>query len=145
MTRMLWVALLTVMLGGVALAHVGVKNEAVKARMNAMKAVAAETKALGQMAKGAIPFDRDTARSAAGAIARHAADTPDLFRAQEDDPLSEAHPSIWDNFADFTAKSDALVALATELSSSIEVEADVVSAVRSLGTACKACHEPYTE
>ncbi len=133
------------LLAGTALAHTGVKNAAVKARMDAMSAIGSEMKVLGQMAKKLVPFDGDKARMAAAAIAKHAALTPGLFEAEEDDPKSEALPAIWDDFADFTKKSDRLEALALELSTSLRAESDLPMAMKSLGDACNACHKTYRE
>lgn len=130
---------------GAAFAHTGVKNEAVKARMDAMSAIGAEMKVLGQMAKGVASFDGESARSAAAAIAKNSAATPGLFTAQEHDPMSEAKAEIWTDFADFTAKSDHLTKLASDLSQSIGREQDLAPALKSLGDACKACHEIYRE
>lgn len=134
-----------VCVAGAVLAHTGVKNPAVMGRMESMKAIAAEMKTLGEMAKGATPFNQAVARAAAAAIAEHAADTPALYEAAEDDPLSEARPEIWTNFADFTVKSDALVTLAQDLSTSLETKDDLPGAMKSLGNACQACHKPYRE
>ena len=134
-----------VALGTSAIAHQGVQNPAVKARMESMSAMGAETKVLGQMAKGIAPFDRERARSAALAIAKYAAETPLLFREQEDDPKSEAKPEIWETFGDFAAKSGTLEALALDLSESIDSRDDLGAAVASLGDACKACHGAYRE
>ncbi len=130
-------------LAGAAFAHSGVKNAAVKARMDAMSAIAGEMKTLGQMAKGAATFDAGAARAAAAGIAKHAAETPTLFEAEEDDPKSEAKAEIWDNFADFAAKSDRLEVLALELADSIAAESDLAPAMKSLGDACQACHQDY--
>ena len=139
------IATMTLGLAGAAIAHSGVKNAAVKARMDAMSAIGAQMKTLGQMAKGAAAFDRDEARSAAAIIAKHAAATPVLFEANEDDPKSEAKPAIWLDFADFTAKSDDLKGVALKLSKSIGSAQDLGPAMKSLGDACKACHKTYRE
>ena len=128
-----------------ALAHQGVQNAAVKARMDGMSAIAANMKTLGQMAKGEKEFDTVQARSAAAAIARHAAAAPGLFEPEETDPKTEALPAIWTNFADFTAKAADLEAIATGLSTSINDAADLGPAMRALGGSCKACHERYRE
>jgi len=141
-------ALLTlgaVCMAGAVLAHAGVKNPAVMARMEAMSAIGKEMKVLGEMAKGTTSFDQAAARAAAAAIAKHAAETPALFKAREDDPKSEARPEIWEDFADFTAKSDALVTLARDLSTGFETKADLAPAMKALGAACQACHKPYRE
>lgn len=128
-----------------ALAHTGVKNAAVKARMDGMSAIANEMKTLGQMSKGVIPFDAAQARTATAAIAKHAAETPALFKAEEDDPMSEAKADIWENFDDFTKKSKTLATLASELSVSIEADSDLAPALKALGATCQSCHKPYRE
>lgn len=128
-----------------ALAHQNVQNPAVKARMDAMGAIAENTKTLGAMAKGAVEFDAAQARRAAAAIAEHAAKTPELFRVQENDPKSEALPQIWQTFDDFTAKSVALKTLAAQLSTSLSEHADLQPALMALGAQCKACHGTYRQ
>ena len=127
-----------------ALAHEGVQNPAVKARMDLMGQIAAETKVIGDMAKGTAPFDPARARAAALAMAEHAARVPALFKAPEDDPKSEALPAIWDDFADFTRKNDAM-ADAARAASGLETEADLRAALVVLGDACAACHKDYRE
>jgi cytochrome c556 len=126
-----------------ALAHQGVKNPAVKARMDGMSAIAENMKTLGQMAKGATAFDAGTARSAAAAIAEHAAATPSLFEANETDPKSEARSEIWSNFEDFAAKATELETIATGFSTSINGPADLNAAMGALGANCKSCHSVY--
>ena len=126
-----------------AIAHEGVKNPAVMARMNGMTNIAAEVKVLGDMAKGLAPFDQAAARAAAASIARHAAETSKLFQPREDDPKSEALPVIWENFDDFTAKSLELETIALGLSTSIDSTDDLRPALQQLGANCSACHEIY--
>ena len=136
---------LTLALAGAALAHSGVKNATVEARMDVMSGIGTEMKTLGKMAKGETDFDQDAAQAAAAAIAKHAAATPDLFEAEEDDPKSEAKAEIWTNFDDFVEKSRELEEIAVELSTSIESEADLRLAMKSLGESCLACHKEYRE
>lgn len=134
---------LVLVTGTAALAHEGVQNPAVKARMDGMTAIADNMKTLGQMAKGATGFDAATARSAAVAIARHAAKAPGLFEAQETDPKSEARPEIWTNFEDFAAKATELETIAIGLSTSISQPSDLTAAMGRLGANCKSCHSIY--
>lgn len=128
-----------------AAAHTGVKNPAVVARMDAMKATQDGVKVLGAMVKGERSFDATAARAAAAEIAAEAARTPDLFKAQETDPNSEALPVIWEDFADFTAKSKDLERVALALSASLETEDQLRAGLGQIGAACKACHEVYRE
>lgn len=134
-----------VLFAGAAFAHTGVKNANVMARMDAMSGIGAEMKVLGQMAKGVTPFDQSAARAAAAAIAKHAAETPALFEAEEDDPKSEAKAEIWTNFDDFTQKSLELEGIALGLSTSIANEADLAEAMKTLGANCQSCHKAYRE
>lgn len=128
-----------------AVAHTGVKNAAVKARMDGMSAIADNVKVLGTMAKGQIAFDAMTAQAAARAIAAHSAASVALFTPRETDPKTEARPEIWENFADFTDKAQALDTLASDLAASMQTVKDVQAAMVPLGASCKACHSLYRE
>ncbi|MCE8516599.1 cytochrome c [Ruegeria pomeroyi] len=126
-----------------ALAHSGVSNPAVKARMHAMMQIADNTKILGAMAKGEAAFDADQARAAAAAIAAHAASVPTLFMAEEHDPKSEALPAIWQDFDTFGQRSEALTLAAAEAAGTIETEADLKPALARIGGTCKSCHQDF--
>ncbi|MEP3847488.1 MAG: cytochrome c [Paracoccaceae bacterium] len=135
----------TVLMGSAVLAHSGVKNPAVQARMHAMSIIGEDVKTLGLMAKGEQAFDVDAAKAALREIAEHAGQAPDLFRANEDDPKSEAKPAIWENFEDFTTKAVALENVALELSTSLASVDDLGPAMAALGDTCKSCHSDYRE
>lgn len=139
------VLVLSTALAGAAWAHSGVKNPAVMARMNAMSGVQEGMKVLGDMAKQTRAFDAEAAQQAAVKIAGHAEETPALFEAQEDDPKSEARPAIWENFADFTAKSDAMRDTARAVSANMTSLDDVRAGLKQLGETCTACHKLYRE
>lgn len=139
--KLLAVPLLAAALAGVAVAKEGVQNPAVKARMEAMATIGANTKVLGDMAGGKAAFDAARAAEAAAAINATALTVPGLFEAAETDPVSEAKPEIWANWADFVAKTDALAAAAAAVdSSSLE---GVQAGMGALGGSCKACHSAY--
>ena len=127
-----------------AWAHQGVKDPLVMARMEAMSDIAAATKLLGDMAKGAAAFDAAQAREAAATIERLAAETPARFETPADDPKSEARPAIWERFEDFRTKAQALEA-AARAAQPLRTEAELKAALAALGAACKACHEDYRE
>lgn len=126
-----------------ALAHTGVDNAAVKARMDSMSEIAKNMKILGNMAKGASEFDAQQARIAVDVIANKAAKTISLFEANETDPKSEAKPEIWKNFDDFKRKSDDLERVALKYSGAITTVDDLRAAMGSIGQTCKACHSEY--
>jgi len=128
-----------------AYAHTNVKNAAVKARMDLMGTIAGNMKVLGDMAKGARAFDAGKAQVAASAIAEGAGKTPALFKAQEDDPKSEAKPAIWQNFADFTAKAAAMEGAASQAAGALTSVDALRTAVGQIGATCGACHKVYRE
>ncbi len=128
-----------------ALAHAKVSNAAVKARIDAMSTIGKHTQTLGNMAKGAAPFDAKAARAAAAGIAEQAALVPGLFALQEDDPVSEAKPNIWDNFGDFTARAEELEKVALAAAANIAQPKDLPGALGNIGKACASCHQLYRE
>lgn len=139
--RLIWA--IPVFAAVTAFAHEGVRDPQVAARMNAMTEIAAQVKILGMMAKGETDFDRDKARAAAASVADHAKQSVALFEPQADDPKSEALPVIWENYADFTLKSNALETAASTAAAQIETENDVRQALQDIGQTCSACHKLY--
>ena len=140
-SKLVAVPLLALALAGAALAKEGVQNPAVKARMDAMATIGANTKVLGDMAGGKAAFDAAKAAEAAAAINATALTVPGLFEAEETDPVSEAKPEIWANWADFVAKTDALAAAAAAVdTTSLD---GVTAGMGAIGGSCKACHSAY--
>ena len=127
----------------IALAHEDVENPTVKARMMAMTTVVENMRTLGGMAKGTIVFDLEQAKAALADIESTANTVPGLFKSREMHPKSEALPVIWTNFADFTAKSEALEDAAAQALASFSSKDDLVPSMRALGGTCKSCHFTY--
>lgn len=126
-----------------ALAHSGVKDPQVKARMDGMAAQGTQTKVLGQMAKGAAPFDASKAQAAIRALKTEAKRIPALFQHQADDPKSEAKPDIWTNWPAFTERGDTLYdALAA---ADVTTPDALTRSVRTIGAACGACHKQFRD
>ena len=126
-----------------ALAHTGVQNPAVKARMHGMEDLARATKTLGRIAKGEAAFDPETVAASLDDIKDHAAAIPGLFETPAQDPKSEARGVIWTNWDDFVERSDALVAAAA--TARVGGPDDLRAALDRIGGACKSCHENYRE
>jgi len=113
----------------------------VKARMDLMKVVGGNAKALGEMASGKAAFDAATAAKAKAALIAASADIAAKFEPQASDPASEALPAIWTSWDDFVAKAGALNTAATALDAG---SADSIKAgMAAVGGACKACHTAY--
>ena len=126
-----------------AFAHEGVKNPAVMARMEGMKAMGAASKALGQMQKGARPFDAAAAQEALRTLAKEAVAVEDLFAAEETDPLSEALPIIWAEYEIFLTEAKTL-ATVTE-GASVARQEDIEPLMRQISQTCRSCHKRYRE
>lgn len=126
---------------GAALAHQGVTNPVVMARMNVMSGVADQTKVLGQMAQGRSEFDAAQARAARSALIAHAQAVPGAFAAPETDPKSEALPLIWEDPGKFSAANDAFVAAAKGLDVSSAQALKVTFG--ALGASCSGCHRDF--
>ncbi len=125
------------------LAHTGVKDPQVKARMDGMKLLSAQTKILDQMVKGVMPFDPAKALTAIEKMQAEAKRTPTLFEPKADDPKSEARPEIWTDWDSFTARS---ITLSDALATAEVTTPDALGqSVRAIGAACSACHKQFRE
>ena len=128
-------------LAGAAFAKDGVQDPTVKARMDLMGVIAANTKVLGQMAGGEATFEAAAAATAKANLVAAAAEIPAKFEPQATDPVSDAKPDVWTNWADFVTKSEALLAAAEALdTTSLE---SIQAGMGGIGGACKACHSVY--
>ena len=129
-------------LAGAALGHGGVSNPMVMARMEAMSAIAAEVKTLTKMARGEVAFDAAEVTRAMEAIATTGAQVPALFEAPETDPKSEASPTIWVSYPEFTQRAAAMIE-AAEAGVGAGDEFALDAALGTLGQTCKSCHGSF--
>ena len=124
-----------------AVAHDGVSDPTVKARMMLMEEIRLNMGAIGGMAKGKIPFDATQAERAKAKLSAAAAGIPAAFEVQAEDPKSEALPAIWSNWDDFTAKSVAMETAVSGLdTSSLE---NLRAGLGPIGRSCGGCHKSY--
>ena len=129
----------------VAFAHSGVKDKNVKERMMVMKAMADNTKIIGQMLKRKTQFDANEAKSALERLSSLSLKTPKVFTVNATDPKSEAKPAIWDEFDEFTKLSLELAETSIVLANSIENIEDLRPALKRISSGCKSCHSKYRE
>ena len=126
-----------------ALAHSGVKNPGVLARMDTMKSVGAGAGTLGDMAKGKIDFDPAKAEAARAQIIAALNQVPETFKEPHTDPKSEALPVIWEEFDSFLDKnSDAIAAVESMDLGDLDL---LRGSMRALGGGCSGCHKAYKE
>jgi cytochrome c556 len=132
-------------ISSVAFAHSGVKDQNVKERMMVMKAMADNTKVIGQMLKRKTQFDANEAKSALERLSSLSLKTPKVFTVNATDPKSEAKPAIWDEFDEFTKISLELAETSIVLANSIENIEDLRPALKRISSGCKSCHSKYRE
>ncbi len=136
-------AVALIALGTVALAHGGVKNKDVMARMEVMKTIGDQMKIIGAMAKEEAGFDAGAANAALTEIAAQSAQIQALFEARAGDPKSEALPAIWEDWKDFAQLASTAETTAEGMIGTISAEADLGPVLGKLGGTCKACHSKY--
>jgi len=129
------------LLGGAALAHQGVSNPVVKARMEVMGQIKDATSVIGNMAKGSIAFDSEKAGAAKSILLKTAKDIPLKFETHETDPKSEALPEIWQRWDDFVAMSDDMVKVVETID--VSNAQTLKASMGALGQSCGRCHKAY--
>ena len=137
--------LIFVTISSIAFAHSGVKDKNVKERMMVMKAMADNTKIIGQMLKGKTSFDENEAKLALERLSSLSLKTPKVFEVSATDPKSEAKPAIWDEFDEFTKLSQDLAEATEVLARSVGTINDLRPALKRVSSGCKACHSKYRE
>ena len=137
--------LIFVTVSSIAFAHSGVKDKNVKERMMVMKAMADNTKIIGQMLKGKTSFDENEAKLALERLSSLSLKTPKVFEVNATDPKSEAKPTIWDEFDEFTKLSEDLAEATEILAGSVGTINDLRPALKRVSSGCKACHSRYRE
>lgn len=128
----------------IAWAHSGATG-IVKERMQLMKDIASDTKALGLAFRGKTPYDPAEIAAAAERIAEHAGTRlTALFPDGSNDHPSEASSEIWSDWERFTEIADDLrisaQRLADEASSGQTATAPLFGDV---ARTCKACHQDF--
>ena len=127
------------------LAHSGVLNKDVAARMTLMSSMGRNMGVLGKMLQKKAPFDRGKAVEAINNIEQLAVETPTVFEKRVLDPKSEAKELIWEEFKSFTKISTGLATSAKQLSSSMKSFDDLRPALITLSQSCKECHSRFRE
>ena len=131
-------------ISALALAHSGATG-AVKARMDTMKSIANDMKAISttlrnkQLRYGLIG-------AAANRIEGHSARVPTEFRQKDLAAPSDAAEVIWEQFDDFAQLARSMENAARELERAALDQAKpeiIVARFKTLGETCGACHRDY--
>ena len=127
------------------LAHTVVKNEDVMKRMNLMKAMAENSKIIGQMLKKKIPFDLEQAKNSLIEISNLSKSTPSVFEKMAMDPKSESKIIIWEEFDNFRDLSNNLADNTLSAAENLFGFEDLKPALMTTASGCKECHTRYRE
>lgn len=113
-------------------------------RHHTMEAIGGHMSALGDIVRGKVPH-KDHLSIHANALADLASVTDTLF--PEGSGSHEATQKIWEEPEEFAARVSAFKKAAAELKEVVDSgrDEDLMAAVRSVGQACKACHDDYRE
>lgn len=130
---------------GAGLAHKGATG-IVKERMDAMKSVAASTKALARMQWANVEQARRSAADHARIVSGHADKMVALFPSGSAKHPSEAAPSIWTKPDEFARLAKAMGQAADEivlLSPTATSNADLSVPFNAMAATCKSCHAGF--
>ena len=119
----------------------------VKERMEVMKSVRADTKALAKMIKGEKVYDPDAVARLAARIGTHGGESMrGLFPEGSNTGVSEAKAEIWSDWERFLKIADDMAAAAQALSTAAHQGPDAVRPLlATLAGTCKACHDDFRE
>lgn len=114
-----------------------------KQRSDAMKQNGGNMKKLGAAVKAG---DNVAAAAAAAAINAVASQIPALYPKGSGTGETRAKPEIWQNFADFRAKANALESASAKVVADANggnLGSDPKAVLGSIGKTCAACHKAY--
>ncbi len=112
-------------------------------REQMMKQIGGSLGALSGIAKGEKPYDAAIVKTSLTTISTNMKAFPDQF-PEGSQANSAAAPAIWENNADFRAKSAKLAGDADALLASMPADqAGVQKAMQTLGASCGGCHQTY--
>jgi cytochrome c556 len=114
-----------------------------KQRSDAMKQNGGNVNKLGAAVAAG---DNAAAAAAAAAINAVASQIPALFPEGSGTGETRAKPEIWQNFADFRAKANALESASAKVvadANAGNLGSDPKTVVGSIGATCAACHKAY--
>lgn len=139
---------LTLSLAAGAALAAGHEKSAVDARQGQMRVMAFNLGILGSMAKGALDYDAERAKIAAGNLAAVAKLDQTGYYPEDTDAGfydgSAALPALFENPEDYDKKLQDLVAATDQMQAAAGEGLDALRAqMAAVGGACTACHKAY--
>ena len=135
--RIACVACATLAVGALGVAA---SDGAVKYRQHTMSAIGGHTQAIVDIIRGEVPHT-DHLPTHAAALAELAELAPALFA--EGTQGGDTLPAVWENAEDFQAKLAAFQEATANFKAAVDAGEDAGGAFRSVGQACKGCHDGY--
>lgn len=128
-----------------ALAHAGMKNEAVHYRESVMEVMGHHFGDIGKVVKGEKPYDKAAVEQDAAVIEMMSKLPFDSFPPGSDTPESKARPEIWKEPAKFKQDAEKLQDAATKLRAAAQSgDLDAIKkAFGATGQTCKSCHDSF--
>ncbi|MEP4195117.1 MAG: cytochrome c [Aliishimia sp.] len=132
---------MAIVVAGAALAHQGVQNPGVMARMETMSVSKKAMNLMADMASGARRFDAEQAQTALVELTAALEEVPERFKEPHEDPKTEALPIIWQQYDDFLALNTAAIKAVAKIdpASRAQLQATLTPA----GVSCLDCHKTY--
>lgn len=124
------------------LAHKGATG-IVKERMDAMKSLKEDMKAISDMLRGRTAYKGDEVQWRVDRIKAHSRDFERLFPSGSNAGPSEASPRIWSEWSRFMRQTTDMTAAARALMDAARREPAARKAFGQLGQTCRACHDDY--
>lgn len=128
-----------------ALAHGGATG-IVKERMDDMSAMGKAMKTIVKELKNKSNMNADLVMQSSQLIIQHSSMIPQMFPQGTHGKPSEALPTIWTQWDDFTRMAENTQAQASNLQQLIETEAtrpQLMKQFATLGKTCKGCHTDF--
>ena len=125
--------------------YASAQNEAVITyRQKVMGSIGANMGAIGDILKFSLPYTANIARHA-GQINAAASLIPSAFENNVAEGMTDAKSEIWDNWEQYEKYAQDLESAAGDLARAAESddEIETMTAVESLGGACKQCHDDF--
>lgn len=137
-------AVIAVVVAGVVFAHEGMTGAGAQ-RMEGMKSMAADLKAISRMVESSTDLDVGELRARVGALHRNCHDAKGLFVAAEHDKTSQAMPAVWEHPYEFAhAMQDFDTAVKEPEASAAGGERAAISrSLTTVGRTCSACHQVF--
>lgn len=120
-------------------------TDAIKYRQGLFQVMGTHTQRLGAMAKGDVPFDKQSAQANAALIELLSSQLNHAFPTGSDISPSKAKPEVWQETAAFKSKLNDLQTSATRLNTAVK-SADIAAfkaAFSTVSQSCKSCHDTY--